>query len=152
MNTTARLKLVGFVLVMVGMAGVALTSKPEAISTPTVYVGEVPNDQVLHVPLEFYVDGHDFNPDTDTLAPFDYINLTPEIATRIPAQQPHNGFSVKPKPGAVGLAQFKVLYGNSVATYEKVIEVSVVPAGSLTLEVDEPRYYPDLYEDPSDPY
>src|SRR5262245_64678170 len=64
---------------------------------PIVYVGETPADHVLHVPLEFYVSGRHLNIDFDHLG-LDYVNLTPEIARRIPAQQPQNGFTIDPHP------------------------------------------------------
>jgi hypothetical protein len=143
MNKFRTAVLIALSLVVGG--AVAWTARPEAVSIPTVYVGEMANNEVLHVPMEFYVDGHDLNPSFDVLAPFDFVNLTPEIARRIPASQPHNGFSFAPIPGAVGLAQVKVIYGNSVGVYEKIVEVRVVPAGSITLHVEDARYSPDLY-------
>jgi len=132
-------------LVVVSAAVAAWTARPEAVAVPTVYVGEMANNEVLHVPMEFYVDGHDLNPSFDVLAPFNFVNLTPGIARRIPASQPHNGFSFVPIPGAVGLAQVKVVYGNGVGVYERIVEVRVLPAGSITLHVEDARYSPDLY-------
>ncbi len=132
------------VVIAAGMATVAWTERPEAVSIPKIYVGEMANNEVLPVAVEFYVNGEDLDPNADPIA-FDYINLTPACAKVKVAATPTNGFSFTPLPNAVCTAQAKVVFGNSAGVFEKIIEVSVLPAGSITLHV-EAGYDLNLYD------
>ncbi len=114
------------------------------VSVPTVHVGEMANNEVLPVAVEFYVNGEDLDPNADAIA-FDYVNLTPGCAKVKAASTPTNGFTFIPLPNVVCTAQAKVVFGNSAGVFEKVVEVRVLPAGSITLHV-EAGYDLNLYD------
>jgi len=125
-----------------------IAALPAAQALPGVYLGEIASNEELLVKFEFYVDGHDLDPSTDVLAPFDIVNLTPNIAKCKPAPTPTNGCIFQPQPNGIGLAVTKVIYGSpGHPTFEKLLSVQVVPEGSVTLrDVHAVELFTDIYD------